>query len=80
MRLRFLGKHSTPGNSPTLWSTDENKLVIRGFVLEPDALAQVGHVPPGEEVIWVPEELMQYLPPDVRHNAARRSEEPDQGT
>lgn len=74
MRLRFLGKHSTPGNSPTLWATDDKKFVIQGFVLEPDAIAQVGHIPPGEGVIWVPEELMGYLPPEVRRNAARRQE------
>jgi hypothetical protein len=76
MRLRFLGKHSTPGNSPTLWSTDEKRLVIQGFVLEPDDLAQVGYVPPGEGVIWVPEELMSYLPPEVRRDVARHLEDP----
>ena len=76
MRLRFLGKHSTPGNSPTLWSTDQGKFVIQGFVLEPDDLAQVGHVPAGEGVIWVPEELMLYLPPEVRHRAASLQESP----
>jgi len=79
MQLRFLGKHSTPGNSPTLWSTNERKFVIQGFVLEPEDLAQVGNVPPGEGVIWVPEELMDYLPPEVRHRVARHLEEPDPG-
>lgn len=79
MRLRFLGKHSTPGNSPTLWSTDENKFVIRGYVLEPDAIAQVGYVPPGEAVVWVPEELMRYLPPEVGPDASRHLGEPGSG-
>ena len=27
MRLRFLGKHSSPGNSPTLWGTDAGPYV-----------------------------------------------------
>ena len=62
MRLRFLGKHSAPGNSPTLWDTDADQYVIRGFGLDPDTLAQVGDVPPGELVIRVPKELMRYLP------------------
>jgi hypothetical protein len=62
MRLRFLGKHSAPGNSPALWDTDAGQYVIRGFGLDPDTLAQVGDVPPGELVIRVPKELMRYLP------------------
>jgi hypothetical protein len=62
MRLRFLGKHSSPGNSPTLWDTDAGQYVIQGFELDPDTLAQVGDVPPGELVIRVPKELIRYLP------------------
>jgi hypothetical protein len=81
MRLRFLGKHSTPGNSPTLWATDEKKFVIMGYVLPPDAMRQVGRVPPGEGVIWVPEELMRYLPPEVPDDEdEHRPEETDSGT
>lgn len=45
MRLRFLGKDSTPGDSPTLWDTDEDQYVIQGFTLDPDDLAQVGDIP-----------------------------------
>jgi hypothetical protein len=60
MRLRFLGKHSSPGNSPTLWNTDAGQYVIQGFELDPDTLAQVGDVPPGELVIRVPKELMRW--------------------
>ena len=60
--LRFLGKHSSPGNSPTLWDTGQGQYVIQGFTLDADALAQVGEIPAGEGVIWVPEELMRYLP------------------
>jgi len=69
VRLLFLGKHSAPGNSPTLWATGHGQYVIRGFTqLGPDAQAQVGEDPEGEGVIWVPQELMRYLP-----------EEPDAG-
>jgi hypothetical protein len=73
MRLRFLGKHSAPGNSPTLWDTDAGQYVIQGFGLDTDTLAQVGDVPHGELVIRVPKELMRYLPEahrDARHPAA----------
>ena len=62
MRLRFLGKHSSPGNSPTLWGTDAGLYVIQGYELDADTLAQVGQIPDGEAVIWVPTELMRYLP------------------
>ena len=69
MWLRFLGKHSSPGSSPTLWDTDENRYVIQGFELGADALAQVGEIPAGEAVIWVPKELMRHLP-EVRRRVS----------
>jgi hypothetical protein len=62
MRLRFLGKHSSPGNSPTLWGTDAGRYVIQGYQLDAGTLAQVGRIPEGEAVIWVPRELMRHLP------------------
>jgi hypothetical protein len=71
MWLRFLGKHSSPGSSPTLWDTDENRYVIQGFKLGADALAQVGEIPAGEAVIWVPKELMCHLP-EVRSRVSHR--------
>jgi hypothetical protein len=77
MRLRFLGKHSTPGNSPALWDTDAGQYVIQGFELDPDALAQVGGIPPGELVIRVPKELMRYLP-KTPHDADDNLETPHQ--
>jgi hypothetical protein len=61
MRLTFLGKDTQGGNSPTLWETDDDQLVIQGFTLDADALAQVGNVPDGELVIRVPKKLMRHL-------------------
>jgi hypothetical protein len=75
MWLRFLGKHSSPGSSPTLWDTDENRYVIQGFELGTEALAQVGEIPAGEAVIWVPKELMRHLP-EVRRRVFRRRSRP----
>ncbi|HZR54678.1 MAG TPA: hypothetical protein VFB06_34910 [Streptosporangiaceae bacterium] len=68
MRLRFLGKHSSPNNSPALWDTDAGQYVIQGFELDPDTLAQVGDVPRGELVIRVPKELIRYLS-EASHDA-----------
>jgi hypothetical protein len=76
VQLRFLGKHSAPGNSPTLWDTGRGHLVIRGFKrLSPDVKAQVGDDPEGEAVIWVPWELMRYLPKE--HDAIPSPHPPD---
>jgi hypothetical protein len=63
MALRFLGKDSQGGNSPTLWATDD-EYVIQGFALDPDALRQVGTIPDGELVIRVPKQLMNHLAKD----------------
>ncbi|HXL87940.1 MAG TPA: hypothetical protein VN969_02980 [Streptosporangiaceae bacterium] len=75
MQLRFLGKHSAPGNSPTLWDTGLGQYVIQGFTLDAPALAQVGDIPAGEAVIWVPAELMRYLPEE--HDASDSPHPPD---
>jgi hypothetical protein len=61
MRLTFLGKDTQGGNSPTLWETDDDQYVIQGFILDAEALAQVGAVPEGEAVIRVPKKLMRHL-------------------
>ena len=71
MRLRFLAKHSSPGNSPTLWDTDAGQYVIQGFGLDPDTLDQIGDIPPGELVIRVPKELTRHLP-EARPRRRRR--------
>jgi hypothetical protein len=75
MWLRFLGKQSSPGSSPTLWDTDQNRYVIQGFELGAEALAQFGEIPAGEAVIWVPKELMRHLP-EVRRRVFRRRKKP----
>lgn len=63
MQLRFLGKVTEGGNSPTLWDTDEDEYVIQGFTaLDAEASGQVGAIPAGEAVIRVPKALMRLLP------------------
>jgi hypothetical protein len=61
MQLKFLGKETQTGNSPTLWETDDDQYVIQGFTLDAEALRQVGTVPDGELVIRVPKKLMRHL-------------------
>jgi hypothetical protein len=61
VKLTYLGKETQGGNSPTVWETDDGHYVIQGFTLDAETLAQVGAVPDGEAVIWVPKQLMRYL-------------------
>lgn len=62
MQLRFLGKETEGGNSPTLFDTDEDMYVIQGWTVEdPGALAQL-RLPEGETAVIVPKALMRHLP------------------
>ncbi len=64
MRLRFLGKNSTPGDSPTLYATDRDTYVVQGYkVTDPDVLAKLD--PPGDETcVEVPAPLFAHLAKD----------------
>jgi hypothetical protein len=64
MTLRFLGKETQTGNSPTLWADGED-YVIQGFSLDSGTLAEVGRIPEGEAVIRVPKKLMKHLTKDT---------------
>lgn len=64
MKLRFLGKNSTPGDSPTLYASDQDSYVVQGWkVYARDLLAQL-EVPEGHTVVEVPTELFEYLVKD----------------
>jgi len=67
MQLRFLGKVTDGGNSPTLFDTDEIMFdravyVLQGWkITDPQTLAML-NLPNHEAAIAVPKELMRYLP------------------
>jgi hypothetical protein len=64
VKITFLGKDSTPNDSPTLYATDRETYLVQGYmVTDPDALGQM-RIPEGEAVVEVPRRLMQYLPPE----------------
>ena len=47
MKLTFLGKDSTPNDSPTLYATDRDTYLVQGYlVTDPEALAQM-RIPDG---------------------------------
>jgi hypothetical protein len=61
MRLRFLGKNSTPTNSPTLYATDRDSYVVQGWIVtDPGVLAR-HDVPSDETIVEVPPALLTYL-------------------
>ena len=65
MKITFLGKDSTPNDSPTLYATDRETYLVQGYVVtDPEALAAM-HIPRGETVVEVPKRLMKYLPEDA---------------
>ncbi len=64
MRLRFLGKDSVPGDSPTLYATDRETYVVQGWkVTDPAVLAKLD--PPDDETcVEVPAALLVHLTKD----------------
>ncbi len=64
MKLRFLGKNSTPGDSPTLYASDRESYVVQGWkVFANDVLMRLD-VPDGQTVVEVPTELFEHLAKD----------------
>lgn len=67
MKLRFLGKDTNQGGSPTLYDTDATMngreiYVIQGWkITDPVTLSQLS-LPQHETAIAVPKALMRHLP------------------
>ncbi len=64
MKLRFLGKNSTPGDSPTLYASDRDSYVVQGWKVYANDLLTRLDVPQGQTVIEVPPELFEHLTKD----------------
>ncbi|MFE2352197.1 hypothetical protein [Kitasatospora cineracea] len=64
MRLTMLGTTSEDGDCPTLYETESGDIVVQGDRLtDPEALAQLQYVRPGETFVVVPRELLtKYAP------------------
>ena len=64
MKLRFLGKDSTPTNSPTLYATDQDSYVVQGWIItETTTLTRLA-LPQGQSVVEIPPTLLAYLAVD----------------
>jgi hypothetical protein len=64
MQIRFLGKETDQGDSPTLYATDRGTYLVQGWkVNDPEILARL-EVPEGETVVEVYARLMSHLAKD----------------
>jgi hypothetical protein len=64
MKLTFLGSTSDSGNCPTLYETENGDIVVQGDRLtDPEALAQLRDVLPGETFVVVPRALLTRFAP-----------------
>jgi hypothetical protein len=61
VKLRFLGKDSTPTNSPTLYATDQDSYVVQGWIVTDRATVAGLAVGDGETLVEVPAALLEYL-------------------
>ncbi len=64
MEIRFLGKETDHGDSPTLYATDRDTYLVQGWkVTDPDILAKLD-VPESETVVEIYARLITHLAKD----------------
>ncbi|HEY3894343.1 MAG TPA: hypothetical protein VGL88_03135 [Pseudonocardiaceae bacterium] len=61
MKLKFLGKDSTPDDSPTLYATDQNSYVVQGWIVTDAATLARLTIPDDETIVEVPAALLDHL-------------------
>jgi hypothetical protein len=61
VKLRLLGKDSTPTNSPTLYATDQDSYVVQGWIVTDAATLARLTVPDDETLVEVPAALLDHL-------------------
>ncbi|GHB60643.1 hypothetical protein GCM10010347_33370 [Streptomyces cirratus] len=64
MKLKFIGTTSDDGKCPTLYETEDGRIVVQGYKLtDGEALEQLRDVLPGETFVVVPRELLTRFAP-----------------
>jgi hypothetical protein len=61
VKLRFLGKDSTPTNSPSLYATDQGSYLVQGWIVTDRATLARLAVGEDETLVEVPAALSEYL-------------------
>lgn len=69
VNLRFLGKESTPDDSPTLYATDRDSYVIQGWIVTDPAILARHSIPDDETLVEIPPSLMKHLAADGLNGA-----------
>ena len=64
MQLRFLGKLSEQGDSPTLYATDRDSYIIQGYAVTDDEILAKLDIPAGETVVEIYAGLLGFLAED----------------
>ncbi|HEV2640464.1 MAG TPA: hypothetical protein VGX23_35360 [Actinocrinis sp.] len=68
MKLQFLGTTSSDGDCPTLYPTDRDTYVVQGYqVTDPEALAELRDVLPGETLVESPRGLLKFAEAEERN-------------
>ncbi len=76
MKLRFLGKESTPTNSPTLYVTNNDSYVVQGWIVTDPAILATLHIDDDETVVEVPANLMGFLANNGLHGEVDTTQPP----
>jgi hypothetical protein len=63
VHLRFLGKTSSPDESPTLYAADDSYVVQGWIVTDPEILAMI-RLADNETIVEIPAKLMSHLTKD----------------
>lgn len=64
MKLTFIGTTSDDGDCPTLYETDDGRIVVQGDILtDPEALTQLRDVKSSETFVVIPRELLTRFAP-----------------
>ena len=64
MKLTFIGTTSDDGDCPTLYETDDGRIVVQGDVLtDSEALGQLRDVKSSETFVVIPRELLTRFAP-----------------
>lgn len=70
MQIRFLGKETRQGDSPTLYATDRETYIVQGWrVTDPEIVRILGNIPQEETCVEIPPRLLTHLPADGLHGS-----------
>jgi hypothetical protein len=64
MRIRFLGKESSQGDSPTLYATDRDTYIVQGYVVTRPEILDKLEMPEDETCVEIYARLMNHLAKD----------------